>query len=128
MGTHLCRHPFAIAAAESWLELATCPPHALTMKGAWYYKVHQKEWVAKEGVFVWETPGSTHTLYSSDDYEENLICFVVFGALDFLDDDDNTKMLFYWKTAAAMQYQACQDQGITCPDLTRPRPMVTASP
>lgn len=96
--------------------------YGITLKGAWYYKEH--EWLAKEGDFVWETPGSVHTLMTSDDYDENLVFYIVFGALEFLDEEGKTIVNFDWKAAAATQYAACEEQGVECPDLTRPRSMV----
>mmetsp|Transcript_999 Transcript_999/g.1561 ORF Transcript_999/g.1561 Transcript_999/m.1561 type:complete len:204 (-) Transcript_999:132-743(-) len=93
--------------------------YAITLEGAWYYKEH--DFLAKKGDFVWETPGSVHTLMTSDDYEENLVFFIVYGALEFLDDEDNTIVMFDWMAAANTQYAACEEAGISCPDLTRPR-------
>jgi hypothetical protein len=58
---------------------------------------------------------------TSEDHKENLVFFIVYGALEFLDDEDNTLVMFDWLAAANTQYDACEKAGITCPDLTRPR-------
>ena len=49
------------------------PVHALTLKGSWGYKEH--DWHAREGTYVFEPPGETHTLIVDNDCEEMIAMF-----------------------------------------------------
>ena len=57
--------------------------HAYVMKGSWYYLEH--DWVAREGSYVFEPPGETHTLVVPDDCVEMVTLFTVHGALMYVD-------------------------------------------
>ena len=63
------------------------PVYGYVLKGAWRYLEH--DWVAKEGTFVFEPPGETHTLVVDEGVEEMITLFHVFGALVYYDEDDN---------------------------------------
>ena len=63
------------------------PVYGYVLKGAWRYLEH--DWVAKEGTFVFEPPGETHTLVVDEGVEEMITLFRVFGALVYYDEDDN---------------------------------------
>jgi 2,4'-dihydroxyacetophenone dioxygenase len=59
------------------------PVQALVLRGAWHYLEH--DWVAREGSFVFEPPGETHTLIVPDDVDEMVTLFHVTGALVYVD-------------------------------------------
>ena len=61
------------------------PVHAYVIKGKWYYPEH--DWVAKEGSYIFEPPGETHTLTVPDDCSEMITIFTVFGALMYVDEN-----------------------------------------
>lgn len=60
------------------------PVHAYVIKGSWYYPEH--DWVAREGCYVFEPPGVTHTLTVPDDCDEMITLFTVFGMLVYVDE------------------------------------------
>lgn len=55
------------------------PVHGFVLKGSWRYLEH--EWIAREGMYVFEPPGEVHTLVVDDDTEEMITLFHVCGAL-----------------------------------------------
>lgn len=59
---------------------------AYVMEGSWRYLEY--DWVAETGAFVHEPPGAIHTL-AVDDPNGMKTMFVVNGAMDFFDEDDN---------------------------------------
>ena len=61
------------------------PVHGYVIKGSWRYLEH--DWVAKEGMYVFEPPGEVHTLVC-DDADEMITLFHVCGALIYFDDDN----------------------------------------
>jgi hypothetical protein len=56
---------------------------AITLEGSWRYLEY--DWVARPGCFVYETPGTAHTLVS-DDPNGMKAMFWLQGALEFFDD------------------------------------------
>ncbi len=56
---------------------------AITLEGSWGY--YEYDWVATPGSFVYETPGTAHTLYS-DDPKGMKAMFWINGAIEFFDD------------------------------------------
>ena len=61
------------------------PVHGYVIKGAWRYLEH--DWVAREGMYVFEPPGEVHTLVV-DSEEEMITLFHVCGALIYYDEED----------------------------------------
>jgi len=62
--------------------------HAYTLKGRWHY--FEYDWVAGPGDYVYEQPGTIHTLHAFDDNTEPTeVFFVIEGGLDVYDDNDN---------------------------------------
>lgn len=59
------------------------PVHGYVIKGSWRYLEH--DWVAREGMYVFEPPGEIHTLVVDDD-DEMITLFHVSGALIYFDD------------------------------------------
>ncbi len=61
---------------------------AYTISGQWSYLEH--DWVAKAGDFVYETPGSAHTLVAHETGEPMRALFIVHAPLIWLDEDGKT--------------------------------------
>jgi len=57
--------------------------HGFVLKGRWKYLEH--DWWAKEGSYVFEPPGETHTLYVPEDCEEMITYFQVNGVMYYTD-------------------------------------------
>ena len=55
------------------------PVYGYVIKGSWRYIEH--DWIAREGMFVFEPPGEVHTLVVDDDVEEMITLFHVCGAI-----------------------------------------------
>ncbi len=62
------------------------PVHGYVIKGSWRYLEH--DWIAREGMYIFEPPGEVHTLVVDDDVDEMITLFHVFGALIYYDEDD----------------------------------------
>ena len=62
------------------------PVHGYVIKGSWRYLEH--DWIAREGMYVFEPPGEVHTLVVDDDVEEMITLFHVCGALIYFDASD----------------------------------------
>ncbi|MBR0899187.1 2,4'-dihydroxyacetophenone dioxygenase family protein [Bradyrhizobium tropiciagri] len=56
---------------------------AITLEGSWGY--YEYDWTARPGDFVYELPGTAHTLYS-DDPNGMKALFWINGAVEFYDD------------------------------------------
>ena len=64
------------------------PVHGYVIKGSWRYLEH--DWIAREGMYVFEPPGEMHTLVVDDDVEEMITLFHVCGALIYINEDGQT--------------------------------------
>ncbi|MBW3542107.1 MAG: 2,4'-dihydroxyacetophenone dioxygenase family protein, partial [Planctomycetes bacterium] len=64
------------------------PVHGYVLKGSWRYLEH--DWIAREGMYVFEPPGEIHTLVVDEDVPEMITLFHVCGALIYIDDDGRT--------------------------------------
>jgi 2,4'-dihydroxyacetophenone dioxygenase len=60
------------------------PVHGYVIKGSWRYLEH--DWVAREGMYVFEPPGEVHTLVCDAD-DEMITLFHVCGALVYCDEE-----------------------------------------
>lgn len=60
------------------------PVHGYVLKGSWRYLEH--DWVAQEGMYVFEPPGEVHTLVVEPPVEEMITLFHVCGALVYYDE------------------------------------------
>lgn len=60
------------------------PVHGYVIKGSWRYLEHN--WLAREGMYVFEPPGEVHTLVVDDDVAEMITLFHVCGALIYCDE------------------------------------------
>ena len=59
------------------------PVHGFVLKGSWHYLEH--DWVAREGSYVFEAPGETHTLVVPEDVDEMITYFQVNGVMIYVD-------------------------------------------
>jgi quercetin dioxygenase-like cupin family protein len=60
--------------------------HAFTLAGEWYYREYEGTARSTAGSYLYEPPGSTHTLKVADDNTgETDVVFMVYGALLHLD-------------------------------------------
>lgn len=64
------------------------PVHGYVIKGEWRYLEH--DWIAREGMYVFEPPGEVHTLVVDPHIEEMITLFHVSGALIYLDEQQKT--------------------------------------
>lgn len=64
--------------------LHPAPVHGYVIRGSWRYLEH--DWIAREGMYVFEPPGEVHTLVVDDDVEEMITWFHVCGALIYCDE------------------------------------------
>jgi quercetin dioxygenase-like cupin family protein len=64
------------------------PVHGYVLKGSWRYLEH--DWIAREGMYVFEPPGEVHTLVVDEGVEEMITLFHVSGALVYLDETGRT--------------------------------------
>ena len=60
------------------------PVHGYVIKGSWRYLEH--DWVAREGDYVFEPPGETHTLIVDADVEEMITFFNISGCMYYVDE------------------------------------------
>lgn len=105
-GENVRVRPLHIAPEKNrWCGLMTCKgaglvnrhyhPHevfAYTISGKWGYLEH--DWVASAGDFVYETPGSGHTLVVHESDQPMRTLFVVHGPLIWLDEHGKTTGYF----------------------------------
>ena len=86
------------------------PVHAYTIKGEWGYKEH--DWIAKEGTYVFEPPGETHTLIVQEGCNEMVGLFHVTGSLLYCNPNNHSEIIgfddvFTKLEKAKSWYQQC---------------------
>jgi 2,4'-dihydroxyacetophenone dioxygenase len=64
------------------------PVHGYVIRGSWRYLEH--DWEAREGGYVYEAPGETHTLVVDEHVEEMITLFQVNGCMIYVDPDGRT--------------------------------------
>jgi 2,4'-dihydroxyacetophenone dioxygenase len=89
--------------------------HAFTISGRWGYLEY--DWIAEAGDYIYEAPGTIHTLKVPDDAPEPaVVSFVIDKGMDFYDEDGN---VFHTETADSIVefYFGCLDaEGTPRPD------------
>ena len=63
--------------------------YGYVIKGEWRYLEH--DWIAKEGYFIYEPPGETHTLVVDAHVEEMITLFHITGCMYYLDEKNRFK-------------------------------------
>lgn len=88
------------------------PVTGFTISGSWRYLEY--DWVATEGSFIYEPPGSVHTLVVEGD-EPALVIFEIAGGLVLFDDTDT--IVGYEDAASALERyrMALEAEGKTLP-------------
>jgi 2,4'-dihydroxyacetophenone dioxygenase len=88
--------------------------HMFTLSGAWGYREHG--FVNRAGSYLYEPPGSTHTLFvPADNTEVTETLTIVHGITEYLDADGN--VLAVSDAAATLRgyYASCEAAGIPRP-------------
>ena len=62
--------------------------YGYVIKGEWRYLEH--DWIAKEGYFIYEPPGETHTLVVDAHVEEMITLFHITGCMYYLDENNQS--------------------------------------
>ncbi|MBI98516.1 MAG: cupin [Verrucomicrobiales bacterium] len=62
------------------------PVYGYVLKGTWRYLEH--DWVAREGMFIYEPPGEIHTLVVEEGAEPMITMFHVLGSVIYYDEND----------------------------------------
>jgi 2,4'-dihydroxyacetophenone dioxygenase len=84
------------------------------MQGRWHYP--ERNWVARQGTFIYEPPGDVHTLVV-DGAEEMVTLFLLEGVIQYLDDDNNVVSQDDVFTKMNRYLTFCSTQGIEPLDL-----------
>jgi quercetin dioxygenase-like cupin family protein len=93
------------------------PVYGYVIKGSWRYLEH--DWVAREGMFVFEPPGEVHTLVCDDGVDEMITLFHVCGALIYFDADHRACGYDDVHTKIAMCERHFADVGLGADELRR---------
>jgi len=67
-----------------WVNLLRVTRSGVVIRGSWRYLEH--DWVAREGMYIFEPPGEVHTLVVDRDVPEMITLFHVLGAVIYYDD------------------------------------------
>lgn len=91
------------------------PVHGYVIKGSWRYLEH--DWIATEGMYVFEPPGDVHTLVVDDGVEEMITLFHVSGALIYIDEHGRPNGYDDVHTKIAMCERHFREAGLAKEDL-----------
>lgn len=88
--------------------------HMFTLAGAWGYREH--DFVNRAGSYLYEPPGSVHTLYvPADNMEVTETLTVVYGRTEYLDADGSVVSVTDAATNLDLYLHACDAAGIARP-------------
>jgi hypothetical protein len=88
--------------------------HMFTLSGAWGYREH--DYVNRAGSYLYEPPGSIHTLYVPDDNTElTETLTVVYGTTEYLDDHGEVVAVSDAATNLEAYYGSCEAAGVPRP-------------
>lgn len=88
--------------------------HMFTLSGAWGYREH--DYVNRAGSYLYEPPGSVHTLYVPDDNDEiTETLTVVYGTTEYLDADGATVAVSDAATNLEAYFASCDAAGVPRP-------------
>jgi len=89
--------------------------HMFTLSGAWGYREH--DYVNRAGSYLYEPPGSVHTLYVPEDNTElTETLTVVYGTTEYLDEDGKIIAVTDAATNLETYYQSCEAAGLPRPN------------
>ena len=88
--------------------------HMFTLSGAWGYREH--DYVNRAGSYLYEPPGSIHTLYVPDDNTEiTETLTVVYGTTEYLDESGAVISVSDAATNLEAYFVACESAGVPRP-------------
>ena len=87
--------------------------HMFTLSGAWQYREH--EFVNRAGSYLYEPPGSVHTLLVLPGDERTETLTVVHGETEYLGDDGELLFVSDAQTNLRNYYEACEQAGVPRP-------------
>ena len=88
--------------------------HMFTLSGAWRYLEHP--YMNRAGSYLYEPPGSVHTLSVPEDNTElTETLTVLYGTTEYLDDDGAVIAVTDAGTALQMYYDSCEAAGVSRP-------------
>jgi 2,4'-dihydroxyacetophenone dioxygenase len=91
------------------------PVQMWTMSGSWVYREH--EYVNRAGSYLYEPIGSVHTLYVPETNDEPTeVLSIVYGDVEYLDDDGNLLYVSNWERTLAQYYEGCEAAGLARPN------------
>jgi quercetin dioxygenase-like cupin family protein len=85
------------------------PVEAWVLQGRWRYLEH--DWVAGPGFYVHEPEGDVHTLVVEPE-EEMVTLFIVYGAIDYLDEEGNVVRTDTAQSKLELYEAHCRQHGI----------------
>ena len=92
----------------------TGPVYAFTTTGAWRYK--ESDFVNRAGSYLYEPPGSIHTLYvPADNTEVSETLTVVYGRTEYIGEGGEVIAVSDTASNLAMFYESCEAAGIPRP-------------
>ncbi|MCL6250195.1 2,4'-dihydroxyacetophenone dioxygenase family protein [Altererythrobacter sp. KTW20L] len=90
--------------------------HAITRAGSWTYLEYPDSPANVAGSYLFEPPGSTHTLKVADDADgETDVLFVIYGALVHLDDSGTILAITDAASVIEEYARRLRDQGLDVP-------------
>jgi quercetin dioxygenase-like cupin family protein len=88
--------------------------YAFTLRGAWHYLEYPD--VNRTGSYLYEPPGSTHTLHVLDENTDVTdVFFAIFGANENLDADGNVVSIWDAEFIMTVYRALCEAQGFGNP-------------
>ena len=88
--------------------------HMFTLAGAWRYREH--EYVNRAGSYLYEPPGSIHTLQVLPGEGITETLSIVYGETEYLDEQGRVQSVSNAATNLANYYEACERAGVARPD------------
>lgn len=87
--------------------------HMFTLSGAWKYREH--EYVNRAGSYLYEPPGSVHTLQVLPGEGITETLSIVYGDTEYLDENGIVTSVSNSATNLANYYEACERAGVARP-------------
>lgn len=89
------------------------PVSGYTMQGRWHYLEY--DWTAEAGSYVYEPPGSVHTLEVLGD-EDAIVLFEITGGLVLFDENDNVVGYQDGESSRDLYKMALENEGTPLPE------------
>jgi quercetin dioxygenase-like cupin family protein len=88
--------------------------HMFTLSGSWAYREH--DFTNRAGSYLYEPPGSVHTLYVPADQEVTETLSVIYGDTLYLDPDGAVIARSNAATNLRLYFEACEAAGLPRPN------------